>query len=216
VATVSSYLATVPDGSAPPSLPPPPPPSGQVIAQDTFQRPNQSRWGTASDGHAWGGDANTVSGFSIAANAGQVASTGGATYSATLGPAATDAEVLFSGSMTSYSNSNLGSVLRWTSGNSWYKAYIAGSSLVVQKKVAGVTMTLRSVPFAASPGTSYTLRFRAVGTTLYAKVWPSASTEPGGWMITVADLSLASGYCGLRMLANGVTARYTSFEATPE
>jgi hypothetical protein len=157
-----------------------------------------------------------VSAFSIVGNAGQVANAGSNSYSATLGPAASDAEVLFSGSMTSYSNSNLGSVLRWTSGNSWYKAYIAGSSLVVQKKVAGVTTTLQSVPFAASPGVSYTLRFRAVGTTLYAKVWPSANPEPAGWMITVSDLSLASGYCGLRMLANGVTARYTSFQATPQ
>jgi hypothetical protein len=35
-------------------------------------------------------------------------------------------------------------------------------------------------------------------------------------LITVSDLSLSSGYCGLRMLANGVTARYTSFQATPQ
>jgi hypothetical protein len=216
-ATVGSYLATVPDGSASPPPPPPPPPTGAVLAQDTFQRPNQPRWGTASDGQTWSGDANTVSAFSIAGNAGQVANTGGASYSAILGPAASDAEVLFSGSMTSYNNSNVGSVLRWTSGNSWYKAYLAGTSLIVQKKVAGVTTNLKSMPFAASPGTSYTLRFRAVGTTLYAKAWPSADMEPADWMITVSDLSLASGYCGLRMLAqSGSTARYTSFQATPQ
>jgi hypothetical protein len=155
-----------------------------------------------------------VSAFTIAGNAGQVGNTGGASYSATLGPAASDAEVLFSGSMTGYANSNLGSVLRWTSGNSWYKAYLAGTTLVVQKKVAGTTTILQQVPFTATPGTSYSLRFRVVGTTLSAKAWPSANTEPAAWAITVSDLSLASGYCGLRTLANGVTARYTSFQAT--
>ena len=125
--------------------------------------------------------------------------------------------MLFTGSMTSYANSNIGSVLRWTNGNSWYKGYISGTALIIQKKVAGVTSDLRSVPFAATPGTSYTLRFRVVGTTLYAKVWPAAGTEPANWMITVSDLSHSSGYSGLRMLAqNGTTARYTSFQSTPQ
>ncbi len=45
--------------------PPPSPTPGSILAQDTFQRPNQALWGTASDGHTWGGDANTVSVFSI-------------------------------------------------------------------------------------------------------------------------------------------------------
>jgi hypothetical protein len=164
----------------------------------------------------WGGDANTASAFAIAGNAGQVAN-GGTSYSAILGPAASNAEVLFTGSMTSYSNSNLGSVLRWTSGDSWYKAYIDGSSLVVQKKVAGVTTILQSVPFIASSGTSYTLRFRVIGTTLYARVWQTTNPEPTSWTITVSDLSHLFGFSGLRMLAqNGVTARYTSFQASPQ
>jgi hypothetical protein len=32
--------------------------AGSVLAQDSFQRPNQTFWGTASDGHVWAGDAN--------------------------------------------------------------------------------------------------------------------------------------------------------------
>ena len=117
--------------------------------------------------------------------------------------------------MSSYTNSNLGAVLRWTDANNWYKAYINGTSLVVQKKVSGATTILGSVPFTATPGTSYMLRFRVVGTTLFARVWQTGTTEPATWMITVTDTALSSGFCGLRMLAqNGAIASYTSFLAT--
>lgn len=223
----TSFLATVPGSSPTPTPSPSPSPSptgtatatataGTPLAQDTFQRPNQALWGTASDGQTWGGDANTQSVFSIASNAGLV-SNATTSYSAVLGPAATNAEVLFTGSMSSYSNNNLGAVLRWTDGNNWYKAYIDGASLVVQKRVNGATTILGSVPFTATAGTSYTLRFRVVGTTLYAKVWQTGTTEPANWMVMVTDTTFSSGFCGLRMLAqNGATATYTSFLATAQ
>ena len=192
------------------------PSPGSTLAQDTFQRPNQALWGTASDGHTWGGDANTLSAFSIVNNTGQI-SNGNGVYNAVLGSTATDAEVLFTGSLSSYSNTNLGAVLRWSNTNNWYKAYINGTTLVVQKKVNGATTILGSVPFTATPGTSYTLRFRVVGTTLYARVWQTGTTEPTNWLITVTDTSLSSGFCGLRMqVASGVTASYTSFLATAQ
>jgi serine/threonine protein kinase len=46
-----------------------------VLAEDTFQRPNQDQWGTASDGHhQWVvGDANTKQFFSISNRAGSIA-----------------------------------------------------------------------------------------------------------------------------------------------
>ena len=224
-ATYTSFLATVPGGTGTPTPTPSPSPTmtvtttvtpGTTLAQDTFQRPNQALWGTASDGQTWGGDANTQSVFSIVNNTGQV-SNATTTYSAVLGPAATDAEVLFTGSMSSYTNDNLGAVLRWTDDNNWYKAYIDGASLIVQKKVSGATTILGSVPFAATAGTSYTLRFRVVGTTLFAKVWQTGTSEPANWMVMVTDTTFFSGFCGLRMLAqNGATATYTSFLATAQ
>lgn len=226
-ASYTSFLATVP-GSAPtptPSPSPSPSPTGTVLAtatagatlaQDTFQRPNQALWGTASDGQTWGGDANTQSVFSIVNNTGQVTNAT-TTYSGVLGPSVANAEVLFSGSLSSYTNDNLGSVLRWTDDNNWYKAYIDGASLIVQKKVNGATTIIGSVPFTATAGTSYTLRFRVVGTTLYAKVWQTGNTEPASWMVMVTDTTFSSGFCGLRMLAqNGATATYTSFLATAQ
>ena len=170
-------------------------------------------WGKASDGQTWGGDANNLGVFSISANAGLVTNTGGNSYSAVLGSTASNAEVLASGSLSSFSNSNFGDVLRWTNGNNWYKAFIDGASLIIQKKVNGQTSILANVPFAATAGTSYTIHFRVVGSTLTANVWTSSGSEPAGWMATASDSSLTSGFCGMRFLTQGGAATVTSFLA---
>ncbi|HZS77972.1 MAG TPA: hypothetical protein VFA41_15290 [Ktedonobacteraceae bacterium] len=206
-----------PSPSPSPTMSPTPSPTpGTTLGQDTFQRANQTYWGKASDGQTWGGEAATNSSFSITNNAGQVNSNGNS-YNAVLGPVATNAQVLFSGSISSFNNTNFGAVLRWKDTNNWYKAYIDGTNLVIQKKVNGTTTTLITVPFKATAGTSYTLRFSVVGTTLSAKVWQTGTSEPANWMATVNDSSLSSGYCGLRMLAqNGAVVRFTSFLATAQ
>ncbi|MDQ1449543.1 MAG: hypothetical protein QOC79_2514, partial [Actinomycetota bacterium] len=70
-------------------------------------------------------------------------------------------------------------------------------------------------PFAATAGTSYSLRFRVVGTTITAKVWATGTAEPANWTITSSDSALSRGNTGLRMqLGAGVTVTYTSFLAT--
>ncbi len=195
------------------STPTPTPAPGATLGTDTFQRANQSLWGTASDGQTWGGDANSLSNFSISSNAGLVSNSGSASYSAALGPQATDAEVYATGSLSSFSNSNFGDVLRWTNGNNWYKAFIDGGNLIIQKKVAGTATTLASVPFTATAGSSYTIHFRVVGVTLTANAWATSGSEPSGWMVTASDSALTSGYCGMRFLTQSGTATVTSFQA---
>jgi len=208
----SPTAGTSPTPTATPS-PTPTSTPGTTLAQDTFQRANQTYWGTASDGQIWGGDANSAAVFAIAGNSGQVTS-GTTSLSAVLGPTATNAQVLFSGSISSFNATNIGAVLRWTDGNNWYKAYIDGANLIIQKKVNGSTTVLSQIPFAAQAGTSYTLRFSVVGSTLSASVWQTGSPEPGTWMLTATDSSFQSGRCGLRMLVqNGAIAQFTSFTA---
>ncbi len=190
---------------------------GTTLAQDTFQRPNQLFWGTASDQQVWGANANTNKVFTINNNAGQVAASSSTSYNATLGPVATDAEAQFSGTLSSFVGSNLGAVLRWIDSKNWYKAYIDGSSLVLQKKVNGTLTRLTSAAFPATNGASYTLLFSVVGQTLSASVWPTGGSQPGSWMVTTTDSDLSSGFCGLHMLvASGVIADITSFQATSQ
>ncbi len=193
---------------------PPSPTPVTTLAQDTFQRANQKFWGQASDGQPWGGDANTVANFSITNHVGQIAN-GNRAYNAVLGPTVSDAEVLFTGSTSSFSNNNLGAVLRWSDTNNWYKAYIDGTQLGVKKLVQGKYTTLGQAAFTATENTAYTLRFRVVGTKLQAKVWASSATEPGKWTITATDSSLSGGQCGLRIQVVGtMTVSITSFVAT--
>ena len=199
---------------SPTTIPTPSPTPMITLAQDTFQRANQALWGTASDGQTWGGDANTNSAFSIVNSSGQVSNSTG-NFSAVLGVTATNADVLFSGSVSSYTSTNLGAVLRWDDSKNFYRAFINKTSLVIQKRFHNATTTLGSVPFAATAGTAYSLRFQSNGSTLYAKVWQMGTTEPTSWMVTASDTSLSSGYCGLQMqIATSTTATYTSFLAT--
>jgi streptogramin lyase len=188
-------------------------PSSSVLGADTFQRPNQSLWGNASDGQRWAGDANSLNVFSISGNAGRITNTGGNSYSAVLGPAAPNAEAFVTGSISSFASSNFGDVLRWTDGNNWYKAYVDGANLIIQKKVNGVTTIIASTPFTATAGIAYTIHFRAVGSTLTANVWAATSSEPPGWMLTATDSAFTSGYAGMRFLTQTGTATVISFNA---
>jgi hypothetical protein len=130
-----------------------------------------------------------------------------------LGPAVGNGEVYASGTISGFSNANFGDVMRWTDGNDWYKAYIDGASLILQKKVAGVATILASTPFAATAGSSYTIHFRVVGSTLTANVWLSSGSEPTGWMVSATDSALASGQCGMRFLTQSGAVNITSFLA---
>lgn len=201
--------------STPTPTPSPSATAGTSLAQDTFARPDQIHWGTASDGQIWGANANSYKVFSIKSGTGQLVATSSTNYYATLGAAATDAEVQFTGAISSFSKANMGAVLRWTNAQNWYTAYIDGTNLVIAKKVGGVSKKLSTLPFTAATGGAYTLLFSVVGSTLSASVWPAGSTPPSSWMVTTTDTSLTSGMCGLHVVVqNGVTTSFNAFQAT--
>lgn len=188
-----------------------------VLARDTFQRPDQSFWGSSSDGRMWGGDANTNPAFSIKDKAGQVSGASGP-LQATLNVTNADSEIRFSGSANRFDANgdiNLGGVLRWQDPGNWYKVLINGSILQLLKAVNGKITVLASTPFKAVGNTSYSIRFRVLGSNLFAKAWPSAATEPVNWTLIVIDTQLTSGISGIRvLLAPGAIIRVTSFLET--
>ena len=189
-------------------------PQPVILAQDTFARPDQQFWGRASDGSPWGGDANSSQVFAIVGGTGQLQD-GQGFFNAILGPQVANEEVFYRGSVSHFDQlrDNVGAVLRWTDNEHYYKAYLDGASLILIKRVNGVVSRLGAVPFAAQDGRSYSLRFRAVGQQLFVRAWPSAGPEPGGWMITASDGSLASGFGGLRaLLENDITVTVTLFQ----
>jgi hypothetical protein len=217
-ATHAKMAPVFPFGTAQPTLPSTPTKGGvTILAQDTFKRANQVFWGTATDGRQWTGDANSIEVFSMLGNAGQIDHAQG-TFNAILGPVTTNAEVVFSGAVNQFATGatvNMGAVLRWTDDNNWYKALINGSNLQILRCVNGKTTSLGSVPYIAQGGTSYTLRFRAVGAALFVKAWQSNQPELNAWMLTVMDTTLSKGSGGLRFLMqNGAAIKITSFRET--
>ena len=189
-------------------------PAKDILAQDTFQRPDQMFWGTSSDGQPWGADAKNVPGFSIVNHTGQVIGSNGV-YDAIVGPVAVNSEVVFSGSLSHYASSSLGALLRWTDANNLYKAFLGGGQLILLKKVAGVVTVLKTVPFPTQDGVSYTIRFRAVGHLLLAKAWPTAQAEPQTWLLMMSDGDLQSGLDGIRLVVQtGTAATITTYKET--
>jgi hypothetical protein len=188
-----------------------------VLARDTFQRTAQVFWGTASDGHTWSGDANSIEIFSIGQNSGLIAAGQGA-FNAILGPASADAEVVASASVNHFAADgtvNIGVALRWTDSNNWYKALINGAQLQILSRVQGSTRVLASLPFAAQGGVSYTLRFRALGANLLVKAWQSGQPEPANWLLQATDTALAQGMGGIRVVLQSATViRVSAFLET--
>lgn len=188
-----------------------------VLARDTFHRPNQTFWGTSSGLRAWGSDANINPAFTISNDVGVI--TGGqGVLQATLDVTSADAEILLSGAVSQFDENgdiNLGVVLRWQDTNNWYKALIDGSTLQLLKDVNGKISVLASHAFNATSGTSYSLRFRVMGSNLFAKAWPSAQSEPANWALMKIDTQLTSGMSGIRVkIAPGVKISVTTFIET--
>jgi hypothetical protein len=187
-----------------------------ILAQDTFQRANQTFWGIASNGQQWQADANSQQAFSISNKMGQIAGMQGS-FNAVLGAPTKNAEVDIHGSINQFADgSNFGVVLRWIDDNNWYKAYIDGKHLILLKRVDGHSVTIGSVPFAAQAGQMYDLRFQAMGAILFTSVWPADQQPPANWMLVTSDNSLENGVAGIRVVVQATTVTdIASFEVVP-
>ncbi len=188
-----------------------------ILAQDTFHRHHQTFWGTASDGFKWGGQANVSPEFTIAGEIGQIhrVAKGGSLYTAILGPAITDAELVVNASLSQLHPSHIGLALRWQDDQNYYKVLLDQSQLSLFKREQNKTSMLQMTPFAAQANTPYTIRFRVVGATLQAKAWQTGSLEPAAWMATATDTSFQLGRGGLRLqLEQNVKLQVSLFTLT--
>src|SRR5439155_986817 len=124
-----------------------------------FQRTVASGWGTASDGHIWGADAQNGSQFSVS-NAGIEKNGGGLPYTAILGSTVLDTTVLIKGSLSNYvtTGSNFGPVARYKDAGNWYKAYPDGTTFHLQKKVGNSTIQDLTTAFTAGVNIQYFLK----------------------------------------------------------
>src|SRR3989440_5392067 len=104
--TPTTTATATPTGT-PTSTPTPTPTSGTTLATDTFQRANQSLWGTASDGQTWGGDANNHSVFSLSGKTAALPNSSATGYRPLLEPTATNTQEYRTGSLRPFSSRSL-------------------------------------------------------------------------------------------------------------
>jgi len=168
----------------------------KVIASDTYDRANQSGWGTASDGSAWSVGSGTLT-YAIASNQGTISGTGGEGFQF-LGTESTidgEAQITFKLKNTS---DFIGIALRVTDASNLYFSYYANGVLFIGKKVTGTYTTIAQSNFVLSIANTYHIRFSIIGSNLYSKIWQDGTAEPAAWTTTGPDTAFSgSGKTGI-------------------
>lgn len=178
------------------------PPADAVLAADAFGRNVTGGWGSADTGGSWsvsGGNTN------FAVNNGSGATNLGAAGASRMGllssvsTAANDSRVTVTADKLANGGGMFASLLGRRAGTNDYRAKIkvAGNGVVslyltrVVSNAETTIVSLSSVPgLTAAVNDPLTIRLQLEGTsptTLRAKVWRSALTEPSTWQLTTTD-----------------------------
>lgn len=172
--------------------------------EDAFGRTSSNGWGSADTGQAWtvtGGDAAD---YAVGSGIGTVTqpATNTAHLTLTSSPSA-DVDVyvdVAASALASGASLVTGPLIRAADASNWYVARVefttaAAIQISIRKRVAGSETTLSSVVTTALThvaDTYYTVRFKASGASLMAKIWLSTDLQPATWDVTATDASLQS------------------------
>ncbi|RWZ50892.1 PKD domain-containing protein [Labedella phragmitis] len=192
------------------------PPDALTVAADTFeQRTVANGWGATSSGAPWtvGGGAT---GFSVSGGAGVITNGAGSTRSAslnTVSETSTDSTVSFVVPALATGGGQYVTVVGRQVGSDKYSALVLlnpNGSLQLQVARGSTklqTLTLPGTTYAA--GTTVTVRLQVTGTaptTIRAKAWTDAQTEPAAWQVSRTDATAAmqtAGTTGLVFYVSG-------------
>jgi hypothetical protein len=202
------------------------PPTGiRAGAADSFDRANvSSSLGTADSGGTWA-LTGTASDFSILDGYARVGVTVVNSERIALLPAVAP-DVTLAGSFMSLTTptgapANAFLIARWVDSSNHYRARLAfqtdGTLALGLEKVVGGTFDGNVVPLTSTgisyiAGSRYRFVFQVFGSTLRAKVWAEAGTEPTGWTFEVTDTGITpaaavSSQVGMRwILSTGMTS----------
>jgi hypothetical protein len=197
----------------------------KILASDDFSRTVSAGWGTADKGGAW----TTASGtrFAVDGSVGTmtIPTPGGgpSIFQNDVASTDTDVQVTFSSAQSPTG----GGIIVWAAGrhivgSGDYRAKVhllatgaVGLSLTRTNSTgteAQITPEATVAGLTYTPGMKLTLRVQATGadpTTVRAKVWPSASTEPTAWAASASD-----GTAGLQTPGGVGILGYVSASAT--
>ncbi|MGH1523721.1 PKD domain-containing protein [Leifsonia sp. L25] len=204
--------------------------TGNVLAQDTFARTVTGGWGSAPTGGAWS-VAGTASAYTVGSGTGNMIDPAGSTKTAALNSVSSsraDTTVTFTTDIAATSGGAFVSAIGRQVGSADYEARVWISStgaVQVQLLQSGNALQVASVSgLAYTPGMQLDLRVQVVGTsptTLQAKVWAAAGTEPASWQVSLTDSTAAlqtAGGVGLRAYLSGtatvspITVKFADYQ----
>ena len=174
-----------------------PPPAG-ALAQDAFGRTVAAGWGTADTGGPW--TVNSTTKLSVASGVGRVAANAGSTLNATLGQVSSSAiDLTTTLAIDKVPNQLLNATLAArVVGTSLYGARLRinpNGSVQLHLMRDATALSGITVPgITATAGTPIRVRVQVDGTnptTLRARAWPAAATEPTTWQTTATDTTAA-------------------------
>lgn len=180
---------------------------------DTFGRSVTGGWGSAESGQAWSNSGGVAANFNVAGGyANHIQTTVNAARRSTVTAPSADVDLyvdVAASALATGASLAGGPITRSPDGNNFYNARLdfttAGTiTLVLLKRVTGSDTTLASVAtgLTYTAGAFFRVRLQTIGSTVRAKVWPAAATEPGAWTANATDTTLtAAGSVGLRSFA---------------
>lgn len=186
--------------------------TSSTVAQDSFQRANQTGWGTASNGMTW----SAGSGASIAGNEGLISNSSSSQYEQLGSVTCTDGNGLVRFSVAA-ANDTAGIILRsQTNGNMTLARYDGAGNLEFMVRSGGTWTIVSKTPVSVSTNTFYWLRFLAQGTSVSLKLWKSGTTEPAAFTWTGTSTTITTaGQVGLYGWASsGAPVSFDSFSVS--
>lgn len=184
-----------------------------VVEQDTYIRPNQAGWGVASNGHTWANFGDTANlALSILSNQGKATGSSNDNWIIIGSIAYSNINILVRIAATSNAAGEWNGIsARYTDTNNHYRCYIRGTSLEIEKKVAGVATIINNAGIINTANQAQWVRFLLAGATLKGKQWIDGTNEPNAWTVTTTDNTFNSGTIGLFVSPN-TTADVTTFD----
>lgn len=190
---------------------PPPAPPAAAIAADSFERTVSGGWGSSDLGGAWTAVGGAAS-FGVGSGAGSVALSPGYTREVRLAEVSSTAVVLSAGvwsDVVPVGGAVSATMIGRQVGNSVYSARVRFEPgnivrLYIMRDETLLGGAIYTMPEQYSAGARINVKLQVSGagpTTVAAKIWAAASTEPADWQLQGTDSTAAmqaAGFVGIR------------------
>lgn len=170
-----------------------------TLATDTFQRADQSGWGTASDGHTWSAVSGSTATASITSNRGLLGIFNAYSIQQIGTGTTANIDILVRLNQGGNDNNSTGPSWRVADINNNYRCVMFAATAYLQYFSSGVKNTITTAAISGfTNSTDWWMRVHHIGNHIQVRVWQDGTGEPGTWNIDTTDSHItAAGTYGL-------------------